>query len=45
MGVLPYSKPNGKKLYFDRNKLEEWMMSGSSVSNAKEIAETYVKIY
>lgn len=29
-GVLPHSKPNGKKIFFDREKLEEWMLSNAS---------------
>lgn len=44
MGVLPYSKPNGKKLYFDRDKLERWMLSNASETNIEEIAETYVRV-
>ncbi len=43
-GILPYSKPNGKKIYFDREKLEDWMLSNSRSSNQeKEVqASTYV---
>jgi len=26
-GVLPFFKPHGKKIYFDRVKLEDWMLS------------------
>jgi excisionase family DNA binding protein len=26
-GILPYSKPNGKSIFFDREKLESWMLS------------------
>ncbi|WP_152267027.1 helix-turn-helix domain-containing protein [Agriterribacter humi] len=26
-GIVPYSKPNGKLLYFDRKQLEEWALS------------------
>ena len=38
-GVLPYSKPNGKTLFFDREKLEMWMLSNSNTSLAeKQIA-------
>ena len=28
-GVLPFSKPRGGKIFFDREKLDEWMLSGS----------------
>ena len=27
-GTLPHSKPNGKRIFFDRDKLEAWMLSG-----------------
>lgn len=26
-GLIPFSKPNGKLIYFDREKLENWMLS------------------
>lgn len=42
MGVLPYSKPNGKKLYFDRDKLEEWMLSNPNETNIDQIAQTFL---
>jgi len=43
-GVLPYCKPLGKKIFFDREKLDEWKLSGLSKScQQKEIeAATYV---
>ena len=43
-GILPFSKPNGKSIFFDREKLEEWMLSNASSSMAeKQInAATYV---
>lgn len=43
-GILPYSKPNGGSIFFDRIKLEEWMLSNASSSLAeKQIdAATYV---
>lgn len=43
-GILPFSKPNGKKIYFDREKLEQWMLSNSkkSLSERQEDAATYV---
>jgi excisionase family DNA binding protein len=44
-GILPYSKPNGKTIFFDRQKLEEWMLSNSSSSNEEKqiLASTYIK--
>jgi len=43
-GVVPYSKPNGKKLFFSKERLELWMLSNSSTSNQEKevIAATYV---
>jgi excisionase family DNA binding protein len=43
-GVLPYSKPNGKRIYFDRILLEEWMLSNanSSLADKMRLARTYV---
>lgn len=29
-GLVPYSKSNGKLLYFDRQQLEEWALSNRS---------------
>lgn len=34
-GILPFSKPNGKKIFFDREKLEEWMLSNARPSHAE----------
>ncbi len=43
-GILPYSKPNGKSIFFDREKLENWMLSNPSSSYDDKInqAATYV---
>jgi excisionase family DNA binding protein len=43
-GVLPYSKPNGKRIYFDRILLEEWMLSNanSSLAEKMRLAKTYI---
>lgn len=44
-GVLPYSKPNGKRIYFDRILLEEWMLSNanSSLETKMKVASSYVR--
>jgi len=44
-GVLPYSKPNGKRIYFDRILLEEWMLSNANPSLAEKMrtAKSYVR--
>jgi excisionase family DNA binding protein len=44
-GILPYSKPNNKTIFFDREKLENWMLSNATSSHAERKIEaaTYVK--
>ena len=32
-GILPFSKPNGKKIFFDREKLEAWMLGNANKSH------------
>ena len=39
---LPFSKPNGKCIYFSRADLEKWMMS-NRVATAEEIADEATK--
>ena len=34
-GTLPHSKPNGKSIFFDREKLEDWMLSNPKTSDSK----------
>lgn len=43
-GILPFSKPNGKVIYFEREKLEAWMLSNPSSSQREKetAAATYV---
>ena len=43
-GILPFSKPNNKKIFFDREKLEAWMLGNASSSHAEKQIEaaTYV---
>lgn len=43
-GILPYSKPNNGRVFFEREKLEAWMLSNASSSQQeKQIqAATYV---
>ena len=35
-GIIPYSKPNGKSIFFDREKLENWMLSNAKTSHAEK---------
>lgn len=43
-GVLPFSKPNGKKLYFKREDLVSWAMSNRScgMQERAKRAATYI---
>lgn len=43
-GIIPHSKPNGKTIFFDRAKLEEWMLSNpsSSFSDKNILAASYI---
>ena len=43
-GILPHSKPNGKTIFFEKAKLEEWMLSNpsSSFSYKKNLASSYI---
>jgi len=43
-GILPYYKPNGKTIFFDRVQLEGWMLSNpsTSLSDKKILSSTYV---
>jgi excisionase family DNA binding protein len=34
-GTIPAYKPNGKKLYFNRQELNEWLLSNRQTSNAE----------
>ncbi len=44
-GILPFSKPNGKAIFFNRELLENWMLSNPSSSRSEKQVEaaTYVK--
>lgn len=41
--ILPFSKPNGKRIFFEREKLEKFMLRNSSdgIVEREEIAATY----
>jgi hypothetical protein len=42
MGALPYSKPRGKRLYFDRELLEKWMLSNQNNMNIDNAVAMYI---
>lgn len=46
-GILPFSKPNGKSIFFDREKLEAWMLSNANTSHEEKQPEaaTYVNTH
>jgi excisionase family DNA binding protein len=43
-GILPYSKPNGKLIYFSRQNLDNWLLSNSTTSAQEKDtqAATYI---
>ncbi len=44
LSILPFSKPNNGRIFFDREKLEAWMLGNatSSQQDKKIEAATYV---
>ncbi len=40
--LIPFYKPNGKQIYFDRNELDNWLLSKPQ-KNAKQLAEEYTQ--
>ena len=32
--IVPFSKPNGKSIFFDRSKLEQWMLGNPNMTRA-----------
>ncbi|WP_312195213.1 helix-turn-helix transcriptional regulator [Epilithonimonas vandammei] len=38
--LIPYSKPNNKVLFFDRKKIDDWLLSNSSRSLAEIKAQS-----
>lgn len=38
--LIPFSKPNGKVLFFERKKIDEWLLSNSTKSQAEIAQET-----
>jgi excisionase family DNA binding protein len=43
-GKIPHSKPLGKTLFFDREKLDAWLLSNGTSSNEQKesAAATYI---
>jgi prophage regulatory protein len=41
---IPYSKPNGGKLFFEREKLDQWLSRNTSMTQEEmeQAASTYV---
>lgn len=41
---IPHSKPNGKKIFFDREQLDKWLLSNPIATNEQleKAASTYV---
>jgi excisionase family DNA binding protein len=34
-GIVPFSKPNGKKIFFDRELLDSWLLGNASPGKEK----------
>lgn len=43
--VIPYSKPNGKILFFDRKKIDKWLLQNSSMSNSEISLEALKRVH
>jgi len=45
-GVIPHSKPNGKFIFFDREKLDQWLLQNpvKTKSEIESEAATHVTI-
>lgn len=41
---IPYSKPGGKVLFFERKKIDLWLMQNSSKSNSEIAAEALLHV-
>lgn len=45
-GEIPFYKPNGKKLYFKRSELEDWMLRNRNTTTdelTQEVANSLIK--
>jgi len=42
--IIPHSKPNRRSIFFDRERLEKWMLGESNVTSTEQdiIADNYV---
>lgn len=38
--LIPFSKPNGKVLFFQRSKIDEWLLQNSQKSNDEILAKS-----
>lgn len=41
--AIPYSQPNGKKIYFDRLEVDKWLLSNPVKSKAQLISQSKTK--
>ncbi|MBK5719894.1 helix-turn-helix domain-containing protein [Dysgonomonas sp. Marseille-P4677] len=39
-GIIPFSKPNGKVLFFDKEKIDNWMLNNASKSKEEIESDT-----
>ena len=38
-GAIPFSKPNGKKIFFEKEKLDNWILGTNKEAAKSHIAE------
>ena len=45
--IIPYSKPNGKTLFFQKNEIDEWLLQNksSSISQLEQKANSYTTTF
>ena len=45
--IIPYSKPNGKTLFFQKNEIDEWLLQNksSSISQLEKKANSYTTTF
>lgn len=46
-GIISYSKPNGKTLFFQKNEIDEWLLQNksSSISQLEQKANSYTTTF
>ncbi|MFN3802961.1 helix-turn-helix transcriptional regulator [Belliella pelovolcani] len=42
---IPFSKPHGKMLFFERKKIDKWLLQNSSMSNSEISLEALKRVH